>query len=206
VLGGGLGGWLTAVGGAWKDAPIEGFSSWKFLRSPAVATAWGWLLLSSTADWLVVVVAAGGLSVCTIETYKTFLTGGRPPGKFTGKPVRFAARRVRHTCRTVHCGLYALLSCWLIGSLVIEGSGDRLHNPASASTGAVAVAATVMCALVLRSRLVPLPGTPITQVPPFGEQPALSAAMLGWWRTHAAPRPESARDSDADVDLRRKAT
>src|SRR3954453_5384896 len=30
----------TAVGGAWKDAPIEGFSGWKFLRSPAIATAW----------------------------------------------------------------------------------------------------------------------------------------------------------------------
>lgn len=37
---GSAGGWATAVGGAWKDAPIEGFSGWKFLRSPAVATAW----------------------------------------------------------------------------------------------------------------------------------------------------------------------
>ena len=40
VLVGAVGGWLTAAGGAWKDAPVEGFSGWKFLRSPTVATAW----------------------------------------------------------------------------------------------------------------------------------------------------------------------
>ena len=44
MLVGGTGGWLTAVGGAWKDAPVEGFSGWKFLRSPAVATGWALLL------------------------------------------------------------------------------------------------------------------------------------------------------------------
>ena len=46
VLVGGIGGWLTAVGGAWKDAPVEGFSGWKFLRSPVVATAWTIMLLA----------------------------------------------------------------------------------------------------------------------------------------------------------------
>ena len=36
-----LGGWLTAFGGAWKDAPVEGFQVAKFFRSPVVATVWG---------------------------------------------------------------------------------------------------------------------------------------------------------------------
>ncbi|MEP7345371.1 MAG: hypothetical protein ABI877_08890, partial [Gemmatimonadaceae bacterium] len=31
---GSVGGWLTAIGGAWKDAPVEGFEPLKFLRSP----------------------------------------------------------------------------------------------------------------------------------------------------------------------------
>ena len=33
ILVGGVGGWLTASGGAWKDAPVEGFSFWKFLAA-----------------------------------------------------------------------------------------------------------------------------------------------------------------------------
>ena len=31
---GGLGGWISAFGGAWKDAPKEGFQIFKFFRSP----------------------------------------------------------------------------------------------------------------------------------------------------------------------------
>ena len=55
------GGWLTAVGGAWKDAPVEGFSGWKFLRSPAVATLWAIVLCRFTGDWVLLAVAAAGL-------------------------------------------------------------------------------------------------------------------------------------------------
>jgi len=116
LLVGGLGGWLTAVGGAWKDAPIEGFSPWKFLRSPSVATIWVVLLLPLTRDWLLLTVAAGGLSVLVIETYKTFLMGGRPPGKFAGKPVRVAARRARDRCRVLHCLVCGVLSAAVTGS------------------------------------------------------------------------------------------
>ena len=61
VLVAGLGGWLTAVGGAWKDAPVEGFSGWKFLRSPVVATAWAVVLSRFTDDWVLLTMAAGGL-------------------------------------------------------------------------------------------------------------------------------------------------
>ena len=99
VLVAGIGGWLTAVGGAWKDAPVEGFSGWKFLRSPVVATAWAIVLSRFTGDWVLLTVAAAGWSVISIETYKTFLTGGRPPGKFAGKPVRFLPRAAREACR-----------------------------------------------------------------------------------------------------------
>ena len=33
------GGWVSAFGGAWKDAPIEGFETLKFFRSPAIAAS-----------------------------------------------------------------------------------------------------------------------------------------------------------------------
>ena len=118
VLVGGSGGWLTAVGGAWKDAPVEGFSRWKFLRSPAVASVWAFLLLPLTRDPLTLAVAAGGLSVLVIETYKTFLTGGRPPGKFAGKPVRLVERAARDRCRALHCLLYGVLAAVTLGSPV----------------------------------------------------------------------------------------
>ena len=35
---GGLGGWISAFGGAWKDAPKEGFQIFKFFRSPIIAS------------------------------------------------------------------------------------------------------------------------------------------------------------------------
>jgi hypothetical protein len=104
----GAGGWLTAVGGAWKDAPVEGFQLAKFFRSPVVATTWGCLLLPFTSSLPLLVLAAGGWSVITIETYKTFLAGG-PPGKFAGKPIRFDAGRPRAVCGLVHALLYAVL-------------------------------------------------------------------------------------------------
>jgi len=106
---GGIGGWLTAAGGAWKDAPVEGFSGWKFLRSPVVATSWAVLLLPFTQDWVALTVSAAGLSVLSIETYKTFFTGGRPPGKFEGKPQRPAPQRDR--CRQLHAAAYTGLAC-----------------------------------------------------------------------------------------------
>jgi hypothetical protein len=105
----GVGGWLTAFGGAWKDAPIEGFETLKFFRSPVVATAWASALVPFTTDLPVLAIAAAGWSVITIETYKTFLDGG-VPGKFGDKPARHPAQRVRRTCRALHCGLYAALT------------------------------------------------------------------------------------------------
>lgn len=107
---GGLGGWATAVGGAWKDAPVEGFSFWKFLRSPFVATAWAVPLSLMTSDWVPLCLAAGGLSVFTIETYKTFWTAGRPPGKFANQPLRHQLPTTRRVLGLLHTAAWLMLA------------------------------------------------------------------------------------------------
>ncbi|MEO7352325.1 MAG: hypothetical protein ABIR34_11350 [Marmoricola sp.] len=155
VLIGGVGGWLTAMGGAWKDAPVEGFSGWKFLRSPAVATAWTMMLLPFTQGWVAMSVAAAGLSVLSIETYKTFLTGGRPPGKFDGKPVRPSAGAQRERCRLLHSGVYAGLSC-AAGMAALFEAGDRL-TPSVISLMVLTVVAATMAVVVT---LIPTGVTP----------------------------------------------
>ncbi len=114
ILIGGVGGWLTACGGAWKDAPVEGFSFWKFLRSPAVATAWAMPLSLLTNDWAILAFCAGGFSVASIETYKTFFTGGRPPGKFANKPVIHRLPRLRPVLAVQHTG------CWVAFAVVVS--------------------------------------------------------------------------------------
>jgi hypothetical protein len=86
---GSLGGWLTAFGGAWKDAPVEGFETLKFFRSPGVSLAWAILLAFFTSDWILIGIGAAGYSVATIETYKTFFFPSKPRGKFAGKPILF---------------------------------------------------------------------------------------------------------------------
>jgi hypothetical protein len=154
VLVGGVGGWLTAVGGAWKDAPVEGFSGAKFLRSPLVATTWAVVLQPFTESWLVLAVAAGGWSVASIETYKTFLTGGRPPGKFSAKPVRHQVSRPRTTCRLLHAAcLGALVSGAAVRLLAHPGDGAARGWPSREITGlAVVLFAVVQALLVLTSR------------------------------------------------------
>ena len=151
VLVAGLGGWLTAVGGAWKDAPVEGFSGWKFLRSPVVATAWVVVLSRFTDDWVLLTVAAGGWSVISIETYKTFLTGGRPPGKFADKPVLFLPQAARDACRAVHVSLYGVLALSLGFGLVptphLTTDGPTVDQ--LLASAAVALTASVVAGLVL---------------------------------------------------------
>ncbi len=117
VLLAGIGGWLTAFGGAWKDAPVEGFQLAKFFRSPVVATAWASVLVTFTSQVTVLAVAAGGLSVATIETYKTFWSGGTP-GKFDDKPVRFSCVAVRRSCRVLHGSLYGVMTCLLAAGVI----------------------------------------------------------------------------------------
>ena len=80
-------GWISACGGAWKDAPIEGFETFKFFRSPGVAAAWALVVIQFTHAWPVIALAAEGFTVASIETYKKFGFPEKPPGKFAGKPV-----------------------------------------------------------------------------------------------------------------------
>ncbi len=75
---GSLGGWITAFGGAWKDAPVEGFETFKFFRSPAISLFWAVIVSFFTQDWILISIAGAGYSVATIETYKTFFFPSRP--------------------------------------------------------------------------------------------------------------------------------
>jgi hypothetical protein len=84
---GSLGGWLTAFGGAWKDAPVEGFETLKFFRSPLISLFWAVVVANFTENWLYIGVAGAGYSVASIETYKTFFFPSKPRGKFAGKPI-----------------------------------------------------------------------------------------------------------------------
>jgi hypothetical protein len=80
-------GWISAFGGAWKDAPIEGFETFKFFRSPAVAASWAFIVSLFIPSWTAIAIAAEGFTVASIETYKTFVFPNKPRGKFAGKPI-----------------------------------------------------------------------------------------------------------------------
>lgn len=89
LLIGSIGGWLSAFGGAFKDAPIEGFETFKFFRSPVVALLWSLFVACFSHDYLHIALCGLGYTVATIETYKTFFFPNKPRGKFAGKPIRF---------------------------------------------------------------------------------------------------------------------
>ncbi len=80
-------GLVVAIGGAWKDAPIEGFERLKFFRSPALTTVFTLLLFPLAPSVLLAAIAAVGYERATSENYKTFFFPSRPRGKFAGKPV-----------------------------------------------------------------------------------------------------------------------
>jgi hypothetical protein len=80
-------GGITALGGAWKDAPKEGFEKLKFFRSPLLTAGLALIVSLFTGSVLQSVVAAFGFERACSETYKTFFFPSRPRGKFAGKPV-----------------------------------------------------------------------------------------------------------------------
>jgi len=86
---GSVGGWLSAFGGAWKDAPIEGFETFKFFRSPVIALIWSFVAACFTWDYLHIALCGLGYTVATIETYKTFFFPNKPRGKFAGKTILY---------------------------------------------------------------------------------------------------------------------
>jgi hypothetical protein len=89
LLVGSVGGWLSAFGGAFKDAPIEGFETFKFFRSPVLALLWSLVVACFTNEVLFVALCGLGYTVATTETYKTFFFPNKPRGKFAGKPILF---------------------------------------------------------------------------------------------------------------------
>ena len=84
-----VGGWVSAFGGAWKDAPLEGFETFKFFRSPGVAYFYAFIAALLTSNFIVITCCSLGFTIASIETYKTFFFPSRPRGKFQGKPILF---------------------------------------------------------------------------------------------------------------------
>jgi hypothetical protein len=115
VLVGGLGGWISAFGGAWKDAPKEGFQIFKFFRSPIIASLFALGLSYLSYDLVLVTLAATGYCVATTETYKTFFFPSVPRGKFAGMPVHFPEMLRR---RQPFVYLYAAIWLLVLGSLL----------------------------------------------------------------------------------------
>jgi hypothetical protein len=117
---GGLGGWISAFGGAWKDAPKEGFQIFKFFRSPIIASLFALGLSYLTDDLVLVTLAATGFCVATTETYKTFFFPSVPRGKFAGMPVHFPDMLRR---RQPFVFLYAAIWLVVLGALVVALKG-----------------------------------------------------------------------------------
>jgi hypothetical protein len=116
VGGGGLGGLISAFGGAGKDAPKEGFQILKFLRSPIIASPFALGLSFLTDDLVLVTLAATGFCVATTETYKTFFFPSVPRGKFAGMPVHFPDMLRK---RQPFIALYAAIWLIVLGALVV---------------------------------------------------------------------------------------
>jgi hypothetical protein len=135
LLIGSIGGWFSAFGGAFKDAPIEGFSPFKFVRSPGMSAAYALLLSRFTDDYVLMALGGLGFTVASIETYKTFFFPSKPRGKFAGKPILFpqylAARRRL-------APVYALIWVFVLTALYFA-----FQEPPLSSTGLQAWAASL---------------------------------------------------------------
>jgi hypothetical protein len=107
---GSIGGFLIAFGGAFKDAPIEGFEWLKFFRSPVTAGIYAALLSGLTTHSLLAALGGAGFSVATIETYKTFFFPNRPRGKFASKPILFPEHlETRQRFVPLYAGIWAVV-------------------------------------------------------------------------------------------------
>lgn len=98
LLIGTAGGWISAFGGAWKDAPHEGFEVFKFFRSPLVSLSYALVLAALTTTYVYIAMGALGYTIATLETHKTFFQPTKPRGKFVGKELRYpeVLERRRH--------------------------------------------------------------------------------------------------------------
>ncbi len=114
-----FGGWISAFGGAWKDAPKEGFQIVKFFRSPLIALSWALPLSALSGSYVVVAFGALGLTVATIETHKKFGRSREAPGKFAGKPVTHPGMyRLRRRAVPVYLAIWSLVAAALVVSMM----------------------------------------------------------------------------------------
>jgi hypothetical protein len=111
---------IIAVGGAWKDAPKEGFDPIKFFRSPWMTVAYAVVLSRMTSDYLLIAAAAVGFERATAETYKTFFVRSKPPGKFAGKPVRYPEMLARRRWFVPAYVAITVTMVTLIGSALVS--------------------------------------------------------------------------------------
>ena len=126
---------IIAIGGAWKDAPKEGFELLKFFRSPSMTVVCAIALSALTGSHLQIAVAAIGYERAAVETWKTLLTREKPPGKFLGKPELHPEMRVhRRRAVPMFLGIWAVV---LAAAALAVGEGAR----ASASAGGDATGA-----------------------------------------------------------------
>lgn len=117
---GSLGGWFSACGGAWKDAPFEGFETLKFFRSPVLSSFFALCLSAFTPSLALAALGGIGFTVATLETYKTFFFPSKPRGKFAGKPVTYPAMLVR---RNWFVPLYAGIWATVIAGFAVAANG-----------------------------------------------------------------------------------
>ncbi len=117
-----VGGWVSAFGGAWKDAPIEGFETFKFFRSPGIAYFYAWVAGNLTDNWVVIAMCSIGFTVASIETYKTFFFPSKPRGKFAGKPILFPDMVQR---RKPFAWLYVAIWVFVITTAVLAFTGEH---------------------------------------------------------------------------------
>jgi hypothetical protein len=117
---GSVGGWISAFLGAWKDAPIEGFETLKFFRSPVAAAVYALLLSPFTGSYMLIALAALGYTIATLETYKTFFFPSKPRGKFAGKPIGFPEMLERRKRFAV---VYAAIWVFVIANFIAAYGG-----------------------------------------------------------------------------------
>lgn len=119
---GAAGGWVSAFGGAWKDAPIEGFQIFKFFRSPAISAFYAFLLYNLGASPIQGLLGGIGFTVATTETWKTFFFPSSPRGKFAGKPILYPDMLRR---RQYFVPLYAGICVLVVVGFVLAFRLDR---------------------------------------------------------------------------------
>lgn len=119
LIAGSLGGWFAAIGGAWKDAPIEGFETLKFFRSPVLSAIAALIVSAFTQNLALAALAGLGFTIATLETYKTFFFPSKPRGKFAGKPIAYPHMlEQRQWFVPVYAGIWMLVAAGFITGLM----------------------------------------------------------------------------------------